>query len=77
MNFSMVYPYVRRECAEGNVASTLILDCSSSGTARLVEVDAGVRFDLVADINGGSLGRSSETARVHRSIGGIAAGIRA
>jgi hypothetical protein len=65
MNLSMAYPYVRRECAEGNVARTLISDCSSSGTVRPVEVAAGVRFDLVANIISGSFVRSSETAPVH------------
>ena len=66
MNLSKAYLHVRREYADGKVASTLILDCSSSGTVRLVEVDAGVRFDLAANINGDSLDRVSETAPDHR-----------
>lgn len=68
----MAYPYVRRECAEGKGPSTLILDCSSSETVRLVEVDAAERFELVANIQGGSLDRSQESAPLNADMYDIA-----
>jgi hypothetical protein len=58
MNLSIAYRYVRRECADGRVASTLILDCSSSGTVRFAAGFVDLSCCFVVGIGSGSFDRS-------------------
>ena len=58
MNLSMAYLYVRRECADGKVASTLILDCSSSGIVRFAVGLGDLACCFEVGIGSGSFDRS-------------------
>jgi hypothetical protein len=60
MNLSMAYRYVQRECDHGRVASTVIFDCSSSGTVRFAAGSGFVDLSccFVVSTGSGSFDRS-------------------